>query len=106
MAAYAAAIAYCVLSALAAEKVEEIETARDELAVAAADHGYDGDTDEPVVTRDCPHGWAVHDKEDEAGHHYWTEGHLEGCRAVAIRVAGIWLSHTWTPETEDESSEP
>lgn len=106
MQSYANAVAYCVLSALTSELVQKVEEAVSELDSAAEAHGYEGDTDEPVVTTECPHGWAVHDAEDAAGHYYWTERNLEGCRAVAIRVAGIWLSHTWTPETEDYGSEP
>ncbi len=96
MNAYAFGVAYSVLSQEVAELVQAIDTAADDLATAATAHGHDV-TDEPRISTDCPHGWAAHDREDEQGTHFWTEGNLEGCRAVATRVAGIWLSYTWTP---------
>lgn len=96
MNAYAFGVAYSVLSQEVAELVQAIDTAADDLATAATAHGC-ADCDEPRISADCPHGWAAHDREDVAGVHFWTEGNLEGCRAVAIKVAGIWLSYTWTP---------
>jgi len=96
MNAYAFGVAYSVLSQEVAELVQAIDTAADGLALAADAHGF-SDDDEPRISTDCPHGWAAHDREDEQGTHFWTEGNLEGCRAVATRVAGIWLSYTWTP---------
>lgn len=96
MSAYAFGVAYSVLSQEVAELVQAIDTAADDLATAAPAHGLNND-DEPRISTDCPHGWAAHDREDEQGTHFWTEGNLEGCRAVATRVAGIWLSYTWTP---------
>lgn len=99
MTAYACAIAYTVISQNVHSLLEEIEEAADGLRNAAEAHGLEDPAD-PRVTMDCPHGWAVHDREDEAGTCYWTQGNLEGCRAVARKVAGIWLSYTWTPEKE------
>lgn len=96
MTAYASGVAYSVLSQEVAELVQAIDTAADDLAVAADAHGF-SDDDEPRISTDCPHGWAPHDREDEQGTHFWTEGKLEGCRAVAVKVSGIWLSYTWTP---------
>jgi hypothetical protein len=96
MTAYAFGVAYSVLSQEVAELVQAIDTAADDLATAATAHGLNND-DEPRISTDCPHGWAPHDREDVAGIHFWTEGKLEGCRAVAVKVAGIWLSYTWTP---------
>ena len=96
MNAYAYGVAYSVLSQEVGELLQAIDTAADGLALAADAHGF-SDDDEPRISTDCPHGWAAHDREDEQGTHFWTEGNLEGCRAVATRVAGIWLSYTWTP---------
>jgi len=96
MNAYAYGVAYSVLSQEVGELLQAIDTAADDLALAADAHGCT-DCDEPRISTDCPHGWAAHDRKDEAGVHFWTEGNLEGCRAVATRVAGIWLSYTWTP---------
>jgi hypothetical protein len=96
MTAYANAVAYVALSAAANAAVDALEEALSALQEAAANHGAE-EYDAPRISRDCPHGWAVHDKEDEAGVCYWSEAELEGCRAVAIRSSGVWLSFTWTP---------
>jgi len=96
MNAYAYGVAYSVLSQEVGELLQAIDTAADGLALAADAHGF-SDDDEPRISTDCPHGWAAHDREDEQGTHFWSEGNLEGCRAVAVKVAGIWLSYTWTP---------
>lgn len=101
MCAYAYAIAYTVISRNVHDLLEEIEQAADDLRDAAEAHGLEDPAD-PRISSDCPHGWAVHDREDAAGTHFWTEGNLEGCRAVACKVAGIWLSYTWTPEEAEE----
>jgi hypothetical protein len=101
MTAYAFGVAYSVLSHEVSEILQAIDTAADDLATAATAHGF-SDDDQPRISTDCPHGWAAHDREDEAGTHFWTEGNLEGCRAVAVKVAGIWLSYTWTPEPAEE----
>lgn len=96
MVAYAYGVAYSVLSQEVGELLQAIDTAADDLATAAEAHGCE-DPEEPRISTDCPHGWAAHDREDELGIHFWSEGNLEGCRAVAVKVAGIWLSYTWTP---------
>ena len=96
MHAYAFGVAYSVLSQEVNGLLHAIDVVAEDLATAATEHGCP-DTLEPRISTDCPHGWAAHDREDEAGVHFWTEGNLEGCRAVATRVAGIWLSYTWTP---------
>ena len=101
MCAYAYAIAYTVISRNVHDLIEEIEEAADDLRDAAESHGLEDPAD-PRISSDCPHGWAVHDREDEAGTCFWTEGKLGGCRAVARKVAGIWLSYTWTPEEGGE----
>ena len=101
MCAYAYAVAYTVIAQNVHNLLEEIEEAADDLRDAAEAHGLEDPTD-PRISSDCPHGWAVHDREDAAGTCFWTEGNLEGCRAVARKVAGIWLSYTWTPEKEEE----
>jgi hypothetical protein len=92
MQSYAYGVAYSVLNQLTCEMLGEIETA----AGALADAAECGDT-EPRISADCPHGWAPHDREDSAGVHYWEPAELEGCKAVAVHVAGIWLSYTRTP---------
>ena len=97
MCAYAYAIAYTVISRNVHDLLEEIEEAADGLRNAAEAHGLEDPAD-PRISADCPHGWAAHDREDAEGTCFWTEGKLEGCRAVARKVAGIWLSYTWTPE--------
>lgn len=99
MVAYAAALASCVVSSRAERLVDAIEKARGTIFDAATMHGApeDGCEKEPRIGRGCPHGWAVHDREDADGVHYWSEPELEGCRAVAVRASGVWLSHTWTP---------
>jgi hypothetical protein len=97
MVAYANAVAYSWLSNRSHTLLQEIESAADTLAIAAAESGLDA----PRVTRDCPHGWAVHESEDSEGVHYWEPAELEGCRAVAVKVSGIWLSYTWTPDRSE-----
>jgi len=97
MTAYAFAIARVIIDRQVGEALQEIDTAADLLADAAAEYGAP-DIDEPRISLDCPHGWAPHEKEDN-GMLYWTESDLEGCRAVAIQAGGIWLSYTWTPAT-------
>lgn len=101
MCAYAYAIAYTVISRNVHDLLEEIEQAADDLRDAAESHGLEDPAD-PRISSDCPHGWAAHDREDAEGTCFWTEGNLEGCRAVARKVAGIWLSYTWTPEEGGE----
>jgi hypothetical protein len=99
MCAYAYAIAYTVISQNVHSLIDDIEQAADDLRDAAEAHGLEDPAD-PRISSDCPHGWAAHDREDAEGTCFWTEGNLEGCRAVARKVAGVWLSYTWTPEKE------
>lgn len=101
MCAYAYAVAYTVISRNVHDLLEEIEQAADDLRDAAESRGLEDPAD-PRISADCPHGWAAHDREDAEGTCFWTEGNLEGCRAVARKVAGIWLSFTWTPEEGGE----
>jgi hypothetical protein len=101
MCAYAYAVAYAVISQNVHSLLDEIEQTADDLRDTAEGYGLEDPAD-PRVTVDCPHGWAAHDREDEVGTHFWTEGNLEGCRAVAVKVAGIWLSYTWTPKPAEE----
>lgn len=99
MCAYAYAVAYTVISQNVHSLIDDIEQAADDLRDAAEAHGLEDPAD-PRISSDCPHGWAAHDREDAEGTCFWTESKLEGCRAVARKVAGIWLSYTWTPEEE------
>jgi hypothetical protein len=101
MCAYAYAVAYTVISQDVNNLIDDIEQTAADLRDTAEGYGLEDPAD-PRVTADCPHGWAAHDREDEAGTHFWTEGNLEGCRAVARKVAGVWLSYTWTPEEAEE----
>lgn len=102
MIAYANAVAYVYIGQLVEESINEIEEAAEHLVEEGQAWGSDDiDMDSLRVSNSCPHGWAVHDKEDSDGVCYWSEGHLEGCRAVAIKSNGIWLSYTWTPEAEE-----
>ena len=93
--AYAAAIGYAAFS-------HHIHAAKDELIEAIDDMTNDdalADVKEPKfdVSRSCTHGWAPHDRESEDGTHYWA-AQLEGCKAIAKQVCGIWLTITWTPK--------
>jgi hypothetical protein len=101
MCAYAYAVAYAVISQNVHGLLDEIERAAADLRDTAEGYGLEDPAD-PRVSSDCPHGWAAHDREDEEGTCFWSEGNLEGCRAVAVKVAGIWLSYTWTPEEAEE----
>jgi hypothetical protein len=102
--AWAFAVAYAVLSAKAEEIGKEVEEAADNLSEAASNFGAD-DMGEPRVSLSCPHGWAVHRREDEAGVHFWYPAELEGCRAVAVDAGPFWLSYTWTPEPANNEEE-
>ena len=101
MTAYAYAVAYTVISQNVNNLIDDIEQAADDLRDAAEAHGLEDPAD-PRISANCPHGWAAHDREDAEGNCFWTQGKLEGCRAVARKVAGIWLSFTWTPEEGGE----
>jgi hypothetical protein len=66
----------------------------------------DGDPMAATVSRDCDHGWAVHNRETAEGVMVWSDepGHynaelLEGeLLAVSHRIArACWLNTCWTP---------
>lgn len=97
MTAYAYGIARAALSCMIEHNLKEIEEAADELSDMAAELAGDDWTGDLAISATCPHGWAPHDKEDEDGTHHWSPAHLEGCRAIAREVRGVWLSFTWTP---------
>lgn len=97
MTAYAYGIARAALSCMIDHNLKEIEEAADDLSGMAADLAGDDWTGELTISATCPHGWAPHDKEDEDGTHFWSPANLEGCRAFAREVCGVWLSFTWTP---------
>lgn len=97
MEAYACGIAHAALSSMVGVALNEIEEAADELEDLCRDKAGDAWTGDLVVSADCPHGWAPHDREDSDGTHYWSPAHLEGCHAIARQVSGVWLSFTWTP---------
>ena len=97
MVAYAYGVARAVIESEASEIIEQAE-ARAEALVAALD--MDLDTSDLAVTLDCPHGWAAHDREEDAegaSIHFWVSGQLDGCDALAIDAGPFWLSYTWTP---------
>lgn len=96
--AYAYGIASAALSAFIDNTLTEIEEAADELIDLCRDAAGDLFEGELTIGAECPHGWAVHDREDENGTHFWSPAHLEGCYAIARQVCGVWLSFTWTPE--------
>jgi hypothetical protein len=85
MTAYAYSVASAYLYQQTAELLSKIEDAADNLEAALP---ADVEIDAPKVSTDCPHGWAVHDREDDNGIHYWSPGHLEGCSAIAVQAAG------------------
>jgi hypothetical protein len=98
--ACAYAVALTILEYRVGIALQEIEEAADGLLDSLANVLGDdapGEVSDLAVTRDCPHGWAAHDREDEAGTHFWLSGQLDGCDAIALKAAGIWLSYTWTP---------
>jgi hypothetical protein len=94
MAAYAFWIARSVIEAEASDIVDEIEEARDWLE--DCDKLPEGiDRDDFRLSADCPHGWAAHDYETDNGACFWISGQLDGCNAIAVPVAGVWISYTW-----------
>lgn len=98
--AYAYGVAYAALSAMIEEHLTAIDAAADELAgTLVRDYPAAPAMDmDPRISADCPHGWAPHDKEDDEGVQHWSPAHLEGCRAIAVQVSGVWLSYTWTED--------
>lgn len=99
MEAYANNLAHAAIMSEGYAVQEEIEKAADELIEAITDH-TDGehapDASELKLNRECPHGWASHDKE-ENGLSFWISRQLDGCNAVAANIPGGWISYTWTP---------
>jgi len=96
--AYAFWIARGVIAAEADAAIDEIEEAIDHLsdALAGLPAPPDADVDDYRLTAQCPHGWAAHDREDSEGACFWTSRQLDGCNAIAVPVAGMWVSYTWT----------
>jgi hypothetical protein len=95
MVAYAYWIAHGVIDSNAREIIGEIREATEELESELA--AFDIDASEYRISRDCPHGWAAHDRENGNGVCYWISGQLDGCNSLAVPVAGMWISYTWTP---------
>jgi hypothetical protein len=102
MGAYAYHIARSIIEAEAYALIDEIDEAVDTLADIMNNHNDERllrgaiDTPEKVrITTDCPHGWAAHDYENNDGACFWVSRQLDGCNAVAIPAAGVWLSYTW-----------
>jgi len=93
---YAFFIARSIIEAEAFALVDELEEAQEHLVDALAPL-VDADESDYRLSRDCPHGWAAHNREDEAGACYWVSHQLDGCNAVAVPAAGVWLSYTWEP---------
>jgi len=96
MTAYAYWIARSVIDANAHEIVGEIREAVDELESELAELNVDV-VGEYRISRDCPHGWSAHDRENGNGACLWVSRQLDGCNAVAVPVAGMWVSYTWEP---------
>jgi hypothetical protein len=101
--AYAFWIAWSIIQAEANAVVNAIDEAMTELwneldvlDVDVLDVDYKSE-DDFRLTSDCPHGWAAHDRETKYGTCLWVSRQLDGCNAVAIPVAGMWVSYTWTP---------
>ena len=110
MTAWAYNIAITVIESDTQTALIELEEAADELikVLDERDHLLPEDgawigPEDLRLSRECPHGWAPHDKEDAAGVHYWLPGELEGCHAVAIQSNGLWLSYTWTAKAAAEA---
>jgi len=95
MADYAFWIARSVIDSNVREILDEIRESADELESELAAMGIEFDG--LRISRDCPHGWAAHNRENENGGCYWLSRQLDGCNAIAFPVAGVWLSHTWEP---------
>jgi len=99
---YAHFIARSIIEAEAFALVDELDEAQEHLVDALAPL-VDADESDYRLSRDCPHGWAAHDREDgpelsdRHGACYWVSHQLDGCNAVAVPAAGVWLSYTWEP---------
>lgn len=89
---YAFGIARSIIEAEAGELIDELEEAAEHLTdvLEFPAHGF------PFrLSADCPHGWAAHDREDDHGTCFWVSKQLDGCNAIAVPAAGVWLSYTW-----------
>jgi len=100
MTAYAFCIARSIIEAEASALVDDLEEAQEHLAEALAGLPCGKlpkypDRDNFRLSTGCPHGWASHNREDDAGACYWLSSQLDGCNAVAVPAAGVWLSYTW-----------
>jgi len=102
MQCYAHFIARSIIEAEAFALVDELDEAQEHLASVLSPL-VDADESAFRLSRDCPHGWAAHDREDgpelsdRHGACYWVSHQLDGCNAVAVPAAGVWLSYTWEP---------
>lgn len=98
---YAFFIAWSIIEAEAFALADTLESAFDTLAEIVnnpADRRMPADgmpADAMRLSADCPHGWAPHNFENDEGTCFWLSRQLDGCNAVAMPVAGIWLSYTW-----------
>lgn len=100
MVSYANAVAYTAMQSYASTALNELYEAADEIADLAG-----VSADDLTIGASCPHGWAVHAREDAQGTHFWEPGQLEGCKAIARKVGDVWLSYTWTPEAPEADAE-
>jgi hypothetical protein len=96
MQVYAYGIARSFIEAEASGIVDEIEEAVDWLE-GCDKLPEDVTRDDFKLTADCPHGWAAHDYEEDNGACFWVSRQLDGCNAIAVPVAGVWVSYTWEP---------
>lgn len=98
MQAYAYGIARSVIEAEASEIIESIEEAADELRTECNKLDQSPDDDAIRLSGNCPHGWAAHDYETDAGACVWRSRQLDGCNAVALKSGPVWLSYTYDPD--------
>ncbi len=99
MEAYAYAVARVILEREAGELAEAAEELAGELTETAEKEGADMSELEIGIARDCPYGWSSHNYETANGVCVWRN--IEGSRALAVAVSGVWLHVIWTPEAQD-----
>jgi hypothetical protein len=99
---FAFGIARSIIAAEAYELADELESALDEIcsAVFAKTEIRHITVADIRLSADCVHGWAAHNFENDAGVCFWLSQQLDGCNAVAMPAAGVWLSYTWEPTAE------
>jgi len=100
MTAYAYWIAREILDRDAHSLLERAEEFADSLVEAiseATDDRLSPFYDDLRVSRDCPHGWASHNREDVDGSLLWLSAQVDGLCAAAIDAGPFWLSFTWDP---------